>query len=1205
MKFKNDIELQAGLEDLSGSTGTSGQLLSSTGTGTSWIAQDDIISAASKLVVIACKNTHTATILKGTPVYQTGTVGATDVIEIAPADALISLGHQPAVGLLQQDLAINEFGNVVITGELLNFTTDPIDGLTPVTGQKVFLKSGGGLTLTKPTGVTNGIQNLGLIGKVSGGSAGSITVSSIMRTNDVPNLTTGKIWVGDGNTVESTVVHLDEVNGRMGIGTSSPNAVLNVSGAGDFSGGTVVSGIDSQTDVGISIAKGSYVKSNDGNYLRNLIGQQSGGSIDIGQGGTGLISNINLKPGSSGNIDFFGSGSIDMRVASSGNVGIGTTSPSAKLHVTDGSGGDIAIGTNTTAVKYLNFGLNSDYSIQSNGGSYLRFHTEGSERIRIDSAGNVGIGTTAPSIVGGTAKMTINVGASPSPVSIVNGTTDGMYIRRYDTNGQYQIQTTVGTGNSGNLSLQTYGGNVGIGTTSPGYKLDVSGDARFTGDVTVSGGDITLGGTGRIQGIDTVSAGTDATSKTYVDNAIAGVPQGDITAVTAGTFLTGGGTSGSVTLNADASKLSHIVDSSNASVTAGWITVAEADTARRAGEIYVTDGESGDHSFIRIDWMRSYADSNFTVLNCGGHQNRIQGVRVLQETADPTYGPKYLQVKVTVTSNYYVIITAPGTIPNYSDFTAVTPVLEDTKTGYSVTGAQLENLQDSSVGTQEGITVGEELYVNGGGNSYFLGNVGIGLTSPTSGIHVNTSQSAARFISSQATGLEVQGGGNSQPIASFKDTAASEKVRISSTGNVGIGTTSPDTKLTLSYSANGGSEGLKLNSATRTTTEDNLSAIEVVGNTNYGTVFNVQMDGQIQVSPRGTEAMRIDSSGNVGIGTTSPNTALEVDGAISTTTSDYVQGSTGSRLLLETSGSGNTYSYIQAQNSGGASSAEDLALQLYGGNVGIGTASPTTVYSKVLQINASGNGSTLRLTDAGSGSAVGNGLELLQFGVDSYIINRESGVMRFWNNNASKMVILSNGNVGIGTTSPDAKLHVEGPISSNGLIADFSINGGTGYGMNNLRVEIPQYGSGIRVYSPTSSGTDNSAMSFIQETTSVGGITINTSSTSFNTTSDYRLKENREEISDAIERVKELRPVKFNWIKEPGESKVDGFYAHELAEVVPEAVTGEKDALDWEGNPKYQAIDQAKIVPLLTAALQQAINKIEELELRIQTIENN
>jgi len=90
-----------------------------------------------------------------------------------------------------------------------------------------------------------------------------------------------------------------------------------------------------------------------------------------------------------------------------------------------------------------------------------------------------------------------------------------------------------------------------------------------------------------------------------------------------------------------------------------------------------------------------------------------------------------------------------------------------------------------------------------------------------------------------------------------------------------------------------------------------------------------------------SESMRITSGGNVGIGTSTPNTALEVDGAISTTTSDYVQGSTGSRLLLETASSGNTHSYIQAQSSGGTTNAEDLALQLYGGNVGIGTSSPS------------------------------------------------------------------------------------------------------------------------------------------------------------------------------------------------------------------------------------------------------------------------
>ena len=228
MKFKNDIELQAGLEDLSGSTGTSGQILSSTATGTAWIDPSTIVAEAATLVVIACKNTSGAAIAQGTPVYQTGTVGATATIEIAPADALISENKLPAIGLLQTDLNNNGFGNVVITGELTSFTTSPIDGVVPTTGDKVFVKSGGGLTLTKPTGEGNGIQNMGLVGKVSGGNSGSITVSSIMRTNDVPNLPEGRIWVGDGNTIVSDTVYIDEPNNRVGIGTSSPNEKLSI-----------------------------------------------------------------------------------------------------------------------------------------------------------------------------------------------------------------------------------------------------------------------------------------------------------------------------------------------------------------------------------------------------------------------------------------------------------------------------------------------------------------------------------------------------------------------------------------------------------------------------------------------------------------------------------------------------------------------------------------------------------------------------------------------------------------------------------------------------------------------------------------------------------------------------------------------------------------------------------------------------------------
>ena len=229
MKFKSNIEVQAGLEDAGGSPGTVNQILSSTVTGTAWIDPSTIVAEAATVVVIACKNTSGATIAQGTPVYQTGTVGATTTIEIAPADALISANKLPAIGLLQTALNNNGFGNVVITGELTNFTTDPIDGLTPTVGDKVFVKSGGGLTLTKPTGEGNGIQNMGLVGKVSGGNAGSITVSSIMRTNDVPNLPEGRIWVGDGNTIVSGVVYIDEPNLRLGIGTTSPDYKLDVS----------------------------------------------------------------------------------------------------------------------------------------------------------------------------------------------------------------------------------------------------------------------------------------------------------------------------------------------------------------------------------------------------------------------------------------------------------------------------------------------------------------------------------------------------------------------------------------------------------------------------------------------------------------------------------------------------------------------------------------------------------------------------------------------------------------------------------------------------------------------------------------------------------------------------------------------------------------------------------------------------------------
>ena len=158
----------------------------------------------------------------------------------------------------------------------------------------------------------------------------------------------------------------------------------------------------------------------------------------------------------------------------------------------------------------------------------------------------------------------------------------------------------------------------------------------------------------------------------------------------------------------------------------------------------------------------------------------------------------------------------------------------------------------------------------------------------------------------------------------------------------------------------------------------------------------------------------------------------------------------------------------------------------------------------------------------------------------------------------------------------------------------------------------------------------------------VGGITVNASGTVFNTSSDYRLKENESLISDGITRLKQLKPYRFNF-KTETDKTLDGFFAHEVSSVVPEAITGKKDetetfekvVLDSNGNVKAsnveqsdwtkgktaeiyendtvweatktvikpQSIDQSKLVPLLTAALQEAVAKIEALEARVTTLE--
>jgi len=167
----------------------------------------------------------------------------------------------------------------------------------------------------------------------------------------------------------------------------------------------------------------------------------------------------------------------------------------------------------------------------------------------------------------------------------------------------------------------------------------------------------------------------------------------------------------------------------------------------------------------------------------------------------------------------------------------------------------------------------------------------------------------------------------------------------------------------------------------------------------------------------------------------------------------------------------------------------------------------------------------------------------------------------------------------------------------------------------------------VGTFGRNTDGTGRTLFEFRSESQNavVGKITVNNSATAYVTSSDYRLKTDAQPMTGASDRVLALNPVNFEWISDG--TRVDGFLAHEAQAVVPESVTGTKDAmmdeeyevtpavLDDDGNettpavmgtrnvPDYQGIDQSKLVPLLTAALREALTKINTMETRLTALE--
>jgi hypothetical protein len=239
-----------------------------------------------------------------------------------------------------------------------------------------------------------------------------------------------------------------------------------------------------------------------------------------------------------------------------------------------------------------------------------------------------------------------------------------------------------------------------------------------------------------------------------------------------------------------------------------------------------------------------------------------------------------------------------------------------------------------------------------------------------------------------------------------------------------------------------------------------------------------------------------------------------------------------------------------------------------GGNVGIGTSSPSG------RLHVSGSSVDIWLTDT-AGTA------------NTWRILAKDGTttaaLRFYDqtNVAERMRIDSSGNLLVGTT--------------------------TGAVLGNERLSVDGGSLGVKSANATTAGIWNTNATgtyvsfFVSGSTNTGNITTNGTGTTYATSSDYRLKHDIQPMQNALATVAQLKPVTYKWNADDSQSQ--GFIAHELAEVVPECVTGEKDAVDAEGNPQYQGIDTSFLVATLTAAIQEQQAIITALTARVEALE--